>query len=144
MTDIKTVHLTDKKLLDIIPRSAGVYWVRVLKNDFDPEFPTHFDFRSIPRVSGIDPLGVLYIGKAARGLRSRLSKYAGVLLREQPQETTWDKLYQTSTWIYDYLHSDTMISTYPIAQICLSIAEIKDTAFHETQLLYTYRNQFGE
>lgn len=129
-----------------LPETYGVYWLvalarpRQLVNGWPRP-------RAIPRLTGTDPAGILYIGSTERqSFRWRTAKLI-LALNECNRMTPWSRLGRSGyTCVYSYFHAKRTAEAYPVDDMIIVLEETpaSDAVHLEGKYLYNYRQEFGE
>lgn len=120
-----------------IPATAGVYWW--VATDV-----SHRYCRAVPRATGVDPVGLLYIGMSSN-LRDRIGRYARAVARcsaKNEGPTCGDLDAQPANWCYLAYGA---VRIYPNVSVVWQ--EFGDKALAEeaeTNLIYAYRSLYAE
>lgn len=139
MTTIPSQHsiIIPGSLASQLPDAPGVYWWVALQSD-------GYETRPVPRATGPDPVGILYIGEG-RSLKERTGKYVRTInkYRTNPgTPTIGDLKGQSANWCYLAYGA---IKVYPRIALVWQETEDKEAARDlEANLIYKYRMTFAE
>jgi hypothetical protein len=121
--------LSDPDFWKNIPKGCGVYRVHCLNGNGEVV--------PIPRVLGVDPRGVLYIGKAT-SFAERVSNLKKTISPDyQGQSHVCGRRYKNKTY-------ESFGQRFPFHRLCVSFEPSAAPAVAEAAALTAYVQQFGE
>ena len=135
-------HFLDPDIFRVVPHAPGVYWMIWSKSSYGQGAVGP---RPIPRLAGVDPWGILYIG-CAGDLYDRATIGLVKLTNDAEPSWLWPAL-GDRYMLLDYLHSFHGLWTIPKENLAIawevlpSRVEANKT---EQMMYYNYRQHFSE